>query len=263
MNWGNVKAILLGEFYFAKNSLEVALDVFVFSLVNVILIGFAVQYIAGSQTNAAEVESVLIGVIFWEAIRITQYSTSTSTMWNVWSRNLSNIFIAPVRVSEYLVAHIISAIIRATIVMTCCLLIARYLFDISILGLGLGVVIFAYINMVIFAIAIGIVLIGLVFKYGVRIQAFTWGAIYIIQPLCGVFFPVNILPSFLHALAQYIPISHIFAWLRALHTGVAFQGSKVTIAFIFNILSLLAGCYIFSRLLQSSKRSGQLVRNEL
>jgi ABC-2 type transport system permease protein len=263
MKWGNVKAVLLQEYYFASNSLEIALDVFVFSIINVILIGFAVNYLAGVNSHAEVAQSVLIGIIFWEVIRITQYSISVSTMWNVWSRNLSNMFIAPLKTSEYLLAHIISAVLKATMIFVFSLLVARYIFHVNILALGLPVVLFSFFNMVIFAVAIALILIGLVFKYGVKIQAFTWGSIYIVQPLCGVFFPVSVLPSFLQTVARFIPISYVFEWLRALHTGAAFSRSSVAAAFMCNILFVLIGCYVFSRLLNSSKRSGQLVRNEL
>ncbi|HUP26512.1 MAG TPA: ABC transporter permease, partial [Candidatus Limnocylindrales bacterium] len=191
------------------------------------------------------------------------YSTSVSSMWNVWSHNLSNMFIAPLRVTEYLLAHIISATLKSLFILVCAVILVRFVFDLNILGLGILPVLFSYFNMVIFGTAIGLILIGLVFQYGTRIQALTWAVIYFIQPLCAVFFPVSILPAFIQPLAYIFPVTYFFEWLRAIHAGGSYSLQKVLFAFIFNLIYLLACSFIFSRQLVAAKNSGQIVRNDL
>lgn len=262
MKLRNIRAILLQEFYVTKGSFEVIFDVFVFSLASIVVYGFISRYLA-SGSNVEIGQNLLIAVIFWEVVRITQYSTSLSSMWNVWSHNLSNMFIAPIKTSEYITAHIISATSKAALVMILALLLSPVVFHLNILSLGLFPIIFSFINMVIFAIAIGLVLIGLVFQYGTKIQALTWGLIFMIQPFCAVFFPVNILPTFMQVIAHCFPITYFFEWLRALHTGSHYGINTVLAAFLFNVVCLAAGCLIFTYQIAASKRSGQLARNDL
>lgn len=258
----NIAAILLQEFYMVKESLEILVDVFVFSLINIVLFGFIANYL-GQESGKIQAESLLIAVIFWEVIRITQYSTSTSSMWNVWSHNLSNIFIAPIRIAEYILAHIISASLKSIFVFASSIAIAQFLFHLNILSLGLFPILFSYFNMVIFATSLGLILVGAVFQFGKRIQALTWGIIYVIQPLCAVFFPVNVLPPLLQHLAYFFPVTYFFEWLRAIHSGTQYSSSRILAAFCFNVLYLVLSCYIFSRQLSAAKRSGQIVRNDL
>lgn len=259
----NVWAVLLQDFYLTKGSMEVIFDVFIFTSLNIILFGFISKYLSHGSENNFESQSLLIAVIFWEVIRITQYSASVSSMWNVWSHNLSNMFIAPIRVAEYLLAHIITAVLKSLFILVNSCIIARYLFGINILKLGLFPILFSYVNMVIFATAIGLVLIGLVFQYGTRIQVLTWATIYVIEPLCAVFFPVNVLPGFIQPLAYLFPVTYFFEWLRAIQGGVGYSVSKIVIACMFNLIYLICGGVIFSRQLAAAKRSGQIVRNDL
>jgi ABC-2 type transport system permease protein len=117
--------------------------------------------------------------------------------------------------------------------------------------------------MVIFAIAVGLILVGLVFQYGTKIQALTWGTIFMIQPFCAVFFPVSVFPAFFQVIAYSFPVTYFFEWLRALHEGTYYSPAKVLGATVFNLVYLAVAAWIFSRQLASAKRTGQLVRNDL
>jgi ABC-2 type transport system permease protein len=266
LKWSAIKAVLRQEVYVTKASWEVIFDIFIFTLANIVLFGFIANYLvqgSDSLSSQLQVQSLVVAVVFWEALRINQYSASVSSMWNIWSHNLSNMFIAPIRVTEYLIAHVIAATIKSAFVLVCAIALVAYLFHISILSLGVGPILFGYLNMVIFGTAVGLVLIGLVFRYGTKIQALTWGTIFMIQPFCAVYFPVNVLPGFLQPICYLFPATYFFEWLRALYEKTAYSDAKLLLAFIFNLAYLVAACWIFTRLLANAKRSGQLVRNDL
>lgn len=262
MNWAAIRAVLRQEVYVTRASWEVIFDIFVFTLANIVLFGFIATYLAAGN-QAAPAQSLLITVIFWEVLRINQYSTSVSSLWNVWSHNLSNMFIAPIKVLEYLMAHIIAATIKSAFVLVCSIGLAYYFFHLNLLDLGWWPVLFSYLNMVIFGTAVGLVLIGLVFQYGTKVQALTWGTIFMLQPLCAVFFPVSVLPAVLQPIAYAFPVTYFFEWLRALHEHVAYSSGRLLMAFAFNLVWLGLAGFIFSRQLAAAKRSGQLVRNDL
>lgn len=265
MRWSAIRAVLRQEVYVTRASWEVIFDIFVFTLANVVLFGFIANYLArGSSDNSKlQIESLVIAVVFWEVLRINQYSTSVSSMWNVWSHNLSNMFIAPIKVTEYLTAHIIAATVKSVFILVTSAVIVRYLFHINLLDLGLLPIVFTYLNMVIFATAVGLILIGLVFQFGTRVQALTWGTIFMIQPFCAVYFPVSVLPAFLQPIAYIFPATYFFEWLRALHEKMAFSTGRLMFAFVFNLMYFAVACWIFSRQLAAAKRTGQLVRNDL
>lgn len=266
MRWSAIRAVLRQEVYVTLASWEVIFDTVIFTLANVLLFGFIAHYLAIDSSGGAQtlqIESLVIAVVFWEVLRIAQYSTSVSSMWNVWSHNLCNMFIAPIKVMEYLLAHVLAATIKSTIILVSSAILVAVVFNINVLDLGLGIILFGYLNMIVFGTAVGLILVGLVFQFGTKVQALTWGTIFMIQPLCAVFFPVSVLPAFLQPIAYAFPATYFFEWLRATYEGVAYSSGQVLAAFAFNLFYLAAACWIFSRQLAAAKRSGQLVRNDL
>src|SRR4030042_6180510 len=104
MSISRIKAILLQELYITKRSLEVILDLFFFSVMTIVVFGFVSIFLT-HQLTGAPAHYLILGLILWEIIRVNQYSISVGAMWNVWSRNLTNMFISPLSVGDYFVAH--------------------------------------------------------------------------------------------------------------------------------------------------------------
>ena len=99
-----ILALVTQEWYITRHSLEVVSDLFVINVVSLTVFGFFGVYVAHlGSVEAAYV--ILLGFILWECFQVSQYTVSVTTMWNVWSRNLTNIFVTPVSISEYLIAQ--------------------------------------------------------------------------------------------------------------------------------------------------------------
>jgi ABC-2 type transport system permease protein len=109
-------AVMQQEYFITKRSLEVIFDLFIFSSITVVVFGFVAKYLAGSQNTTGAVY-LIIGLVLWEIVRVGQYSVTVSVLWNVWSRNLSNMFVSPLSTAEYLAALMISSIIKCAVVL--------------------------------------------------------------------------------------------------------------------------------------------------
>src|SRR5262249_52241198 len=204
MSLDRIKAILLQEYYITKRSLEVVMDLFFFSLMSIIVFGYVSVFLAGSL-NSTVAHYLLLGMILWEIIRITQYSMSVGSLWNIWSRNLSNMFITPLSLREYMLAHMLSGVLKSLFIFMVIAWIARAIFQFNIFRIGGVNLLLFFVNLTIFSWSTGIVILGFIFRYGTRIQALAWGLIYIFQPLTAAFFPLRILPPSLQATAYGLP----------------------------------------------------------
>src|SRR3989339_582174 len=92
MSWKRIKAIMLHEFFITKRSLEVINDIIIFPLLSIIIFGFLTNYLSGT-TGLIISKQVLIGMILWQVINMTEYSIAVGCLWGVWARNLTSIFI--------------------------------------------------------------------------------------------------------------------------------------------------------------------------
>lgn len=253
--------MLWQELFVLRRSGEVFADIFVFPFANILVLGFVSLYIAGENVQIGQL--VLLGTLLWQVIWIVQYSVTLGSLWNIWSRNLTNIFISPVTLGEYITAHVISGMIKAACVLGLAGVLSLYAFDFNLLDIGLTTLILAFINFSIFAFALGIVLLGLIFRFGVRIQAAAWATVGFFQPLAAALYPLDVMPLALQYFAQLFPATHVFEAARFafLHDG-AVAWPLFSLATGMNLFYCLFCTRLFHYLYARSLDTGQFARNE-
>ena len=114
----------------------------------------------------------------------------------------------------------------------------------------------------IFGWTAGLIILGIVFTFGKRLQALTWGLIWIFQPLTAVFFPVTVLPPALQWLAYALPPTYTFEAARAALTSTVVNWQYAAIGFAENLVYFFLALWFFYFMWRRSKNSGQFARNE-
>lgn len=261
MSFNRIKAVLYQEFFVTLRAVEVIMDIMFFPLMTVILFGFLSLYLSGTA-NPLVGKSVLMGMLLWEVVIVTQYSVSVGSLWNIWSRNLSNMFISPLNIREYIFAHMLSGSLKALFVFLSTSAVSILVFHYNIFELGAANLILFYINLVLFAFSIGIAILGLIFCFGTRIQAFAWGLIPMFQPLTAAMYPVSVLPAPLKEIAYIFPPTYIFEAARASLKSGGIHWSLIGTAFAINIVYVVLGLLFFRLMFKKSRESGQFARNE-
>lgn len=261
MSLNRIKAIMLQELFIVRHSYEVINDIIIYPLWSIIIFGFLTIYLAG-VTGSVVASYVLIGTVLWQVISITQYSIAVGCLWEVWSRNLTNIFITPISNKEYLIAYSISGALKSLLVVILGSLLSYYVFDFNILSLGIVNLLFHYINLTIFAFGFGVIILGLVFRFGTRIQAFAWGLITFFQPLMAVIYPVSILPAPLQKLAYIFPPTYVFEAARVNVADQSIQWSSIIMAFVLNMVFVTLSVIFFDLMFAKSRKIGQFARLE-
>lgn len=261
MSWKRIKAIMIHEFFITKRSLEVINDIILYPLLSIIIFGFLTIYLSGA-TGLIIGKQVLIGMILWQVISMTQYSIAVGCLWDVWARNLTNIFISPISNLEFLLAYTITGSLKSLMVIILGGIISFYFFGTNLLDLGFINLIIYFINLAIFGFGFAIMVLGLIFRFGTRVQALSWGLIAILQPLMAVIYPVSILPKPLQIIAYLLPPTYIFEAARANIIDKGVQWSNIGIAFLLNFIFIFLAVSFFNFMFSQSKRTGNFARLE-
>ena len=261
MSSERIRAILLQELYITKRSLEVIMDLFFMSLMTVIVFGFVSRFLVAAL-SATTGSYLILGMLLWEIIRVNQYSLSVGSLWNIWARNLSNMFIAPLSLREYLVAHILSGLIKTLLIFAMISAIAAHGFHFNIFSLGLLNLVLFFANLTLFAWSVGLVLLGVIFLFGTRIQALAWGLIFLFQPLTAAFFPVGVLPPLLRQVAYALPPTFVFEAARRALSNPDVNWPYAALAGAENLVYLGLAVQVFTLMFARSRKIGQFARNE-
>lgn len=240
-------------------SMPRVLEMFFWPVMDLVVWGLVTQYLESGPFKVPGFIKFFIGaMIFWDILYRAQQGVTLSFLEDVWSRNLLNIFVAPIRLSEFVVATYLVGLVR--ILITVAVLIAMaLLYDFNLFVLGWTLVpLFA--NLLLMGWAMGMITTGLITRWGQAAEALAWGIPFLVQPFCAVFYPLETLPIWLRPVALAIPATHVFEGMRAVLAGHGLALSSLAIAFGLNALYLALAGMFFSHMFNKAREKGLLAK---
>jgi len=261
VSFERIRAVLLQELYITARAVEVMVDLPFWSLMTVIVFGFVTRFLA-TVMNPTVAQYLYLGTLLWEIIRITQYSLSLGALWNVWSRNFSNMFITPLSMGEYVVAQMVSAAVKAVLMFGVITLIAAVVFGFNLFDMGFGNLALGFMNLLWFAYSVGLFILGIIFRLGTRIQALAWGLVLIFQPLTAAYYPLSVMPPALQTVARAFPPTYVFEAARAGLSAPDVNWAYAGVASLENVAYFGLSLWFFQYMYRRSRQTGQFARNE-
>ena len=111
MKFYRINALLLRYLYIYPRSVPRILHIFISPLVDILIWGFLTLFLREARPNFPI--SIFLGaLIFWDFILRAQQAVTISFMEEIWERNLFNIFVTPIKLSEFLVATFLLGVVR-------------------------------------------------------------------------------------------------------------------------------------------------------
>ncbi len=254
-----IAALALRNLYLLRRSWPRVLELMYWPTVQMILWGFITLFLATNSSWVAQASGVLISaVLLWDVLFRGQLGISLIFMEEMWSRNLGQLFVSPLRPIELIAALFVMSTIRTVIGVGGAALIAIALFRYSVFDLGLPLIAF-FVNLIVMGWAIGLLVSGIVLRYGLGAESLAWIAVFALQPLSGVYYPIEILPSWLQYVAWLLPSSYVFEGMRAVLIDHTFRADLLLAALALNVIYLTGGILAFLRFFRAARIGGQLV----
>ncbi len=117
-------------------------------------------------------------------------------------------------------------------------------------------------NLALFALTMGIVITGLIFRYTTKFQAMAWSFAGILMPLSCVFYPLSSLPSFLRPMASVLPTTHSFEGMREAIARGDFSTLHFKWGLELNMIYFIFAIVFFRLMFESARSRGLLVKME-
>jgi ABC-2 type transport system permease protein len=229
-------------------------------LLQMLMWGFLQTHLAASTSLYANAAGLLIGsVLLWDIMARGQMGFSLSFLEEMWSRNLGNILMSPLRPNEFIVALVTISLIRLTIGLLPVVLLANLFFGFNLFGLGLPLAAF-FATLVIFGWTIGLAANGIVLRYGLGAESFAWIIVFFFLPLCCVYYPLSTLPEWLQPISAALPPTQAFEGLRALLIEQTFEPQLMLKALALNVVYFIAAYLLFRYFLWQARIKGSLMQ---
>ncbi len=255
-----VGAMVRRYWYLLRSSWPRILDLIYWPTVQMLMWGFLQLYVSQNAGFFARAAGVFIGaVLLWDILFRGQLGFSISFLEEMWSRNLANIMMSPLRPVEFIAALMIMSVVRLSIGMVPVSLLAIAFFGFNLWGLGFALAAF-FVNLILTSWAIGVFVAGLLLRNGMGAESLAWTIMFLFLPLTCVYYPVAVLPHWLQLIAWCLPPTYVFEGMRALVIQHVFRADLMLEAFGLNVVLFAAASFAFLKLLASARVQGSLLQ---
>ena len=255
-----IAAMMLRYWYLLRSSWPRLLDLVYWPTVQMVTWGFLQYYIANNAGFFARAGGTFIGaVLLWDILFRGQLGFSISFLEEMWSRNIGNLMMSPLRPGEFIIALMVMSVVRLSIGAVPVTFLAIAFFGFNLYGLGLALVAFFF-NLMLTSWAIGIFVSGLILRNGMGAENLAWSIMFLFMPLTCVYYPVTTLPVWLQPVAWALPPTYVFEGMRTLLIDKVFRLDLMLDALALNAVLFAAGVFGFLKLLESARRHGSLMQ---
>ena len=222
MNWNKIYALSLRHIYLIKGSFPRILDLIYWPTIQIFLWGFISKFFTLTSSYYSNTLGVILSAaILYDFLFRSSISYNMMFLEEIWSRNFTNLFIAPIKISEIIVALTLTAIFRTLIGLVPAALLAIPFFGVSIFNIGVPLI-FLLISLYIFGVTLGLLVTAGLLRFGPSFENIAWASLFFLAPLGCIYYPIEILPNFLQVIAKVLPLVYIFEELRNILINILF-----------------------------------------
>ncbi len=255
-----VAAMVLRYLYLIQGSWPRVLDLWYWPTLQMVMWGFITSFLHENSSFFAQAFGVLLGaVMLWDVMFRGQMGFALSFLEEIWSRNLGHLLVSPLRPREFIYALLTMSVLRTVFGIFPATLLAIWFFGFNVYSLGLMLVAF-FICLIMAGWSMGLLVSGLVLRYGMGAESLAWALIFGLAPLCAVYYPVAILPGWVQILSWSLPPSYVFEGMRAIMIDHKIRLDLLFMALALNAVYLGAASWWFLSCLKSARRTGKLLQ---
>ena len=252
--------MVLRHSYLLRSSWPRLLELAYWPTFQLLLWGFITTFFLQHSSWIAQAAGVLISaVLLWDVLFRANLGLALTFLEEMWARNLGQLFISPLRPSELIVSLMFISLIRTLISVTPAAFLALPLFDVWVFDLGLGLAAFFF-NLMVMGCAIGLLVSGLLLRLGLGAESLCWLGIFLIAPITGIYYPVEVLPDWLEPIAWTLPSTYVFEGMRSILFDQVFRWDLLAGAVGLNLLYLLVCSGVFLWMFRVARYQGKLLQ---
>ena len=245
--------------YLLKGSWPRIVELAYWPTMQIVLWGFLSEYLVHHSTYLAQAPGVLLAaVLLWDVMFRGQLGVSVVFFEELYSRNLGHLFASPLRAYELAGALFVISLLRTLIGSGMAAMFAFWFYHFPVWQMGFVLVAF-FMNLLVMGWSIGLVVAGLVLRYGLGAENLAWAAIFAIAPVSGIYYPISVLPHWLQIVAHALPAAYVFSALRALFFHHVIEFRLLWDAVALNVVYLALGLVLFLRAFHNARMHGRLL----
>ena len=252
-----LSAFFLRSWRMSRRNVFTLFEIVFWPIVNLLSVGLLITFL---RAEPGTVVFVLVGTFALSTVQVCQLDVAYAALFDMWSRSIKHQLVAPIRPWHLVLGSWLMGLVRGTAVFTLQAAVAHWVFGVSVLAHGVTPAVALLVGLLLSAAAVGLLVCTLLMLFGLRAEMSAWSGVSLVLLLCGVYYPVSILPRPLQLVAAGVPLTHFLEAFRAnlgyapVFTTPLLRGYGLAVVYV-------AGGYaLFAWAIQRARRTGMLLR---
>ena len=259
MKFHRMYALFLRHIYLIKGSFPRILDLIYWPTIQIVLWGFVSKFFTlHSDFYNNTVGIILSAAILYDFLFRSSISFNMLFLEEIWSRNFTNLFVAPLKISEIITGLTATALLRTLIGIVPAIFLATPFFGVSIFSLGPSLILL-FLSLYLFGITLGLLVTSGLLRYGPAFENIAWSSLFLLAPLGCVYYPLSILPDWLQVVAKSLPLVYIFEEVRSILLNNVVNYSNIVSALTLNLIYFTSAVVIFYLSFSGARKKGTLI----
>jgi ABC-2 type transport system permease protein len=252
-----VSAFFLKSWLMTRRNVMTIFEVVFWPTVGLVSVGLMTAFLGLAPGTTV---FVLVGTVAFSVVQVCQIDVAYAVLLDMWGKSVKHQFLAPVRPWHIVLGAWLMGICRALAVFGLMSAVGAWLFGVSFLAPGLVGTGTFLLGLVLCAAGIGLLVGALLLLFGVHAEVTAWSGVSLILLLCGIYYPVSLLPAPLGAVAAVIPLTHFLEGYRGYYGFEPVFRYPVLWGFLLALAYLGLGYAVFGWAVERARRTGMLLR---
>jgi len=252
-----VSAFFLRSWRMTYRNAFTIFEIVFWPIVNLLSVGLLTTFL---QAEPGTVVFVLVGTFALSTVQVCQLDVAYAALFDMWSRSIKHQLVAPIRPWHLLLGSWLMGLMRGTLVFMLQAAVSHWMFGVNVLAHGVAPALALLAGLLLSAGGIGLLVCTLLMLFGLRAEVSAWSGVSLIMLLCGVYYPVSVLPAPLQAVAAAVPLTHFLEAFRAqLGYAPVFKEPLVR-GYVLAAVYVAGGYALFAWAIQRARRTGMLLK---
>ena len=251
---GRFAASFYKSWIMAKRNFFTIFEVIFWPFIGLMSIGLMATFFSMDENM---ISFILIGAIALSIIQVCQIDIAYVMLFDMWSKSIKHTFISPVRGYHLIIGSLVFGILRSITVFIILIVISFYSFGFNFLIAGVTPVLIFLSGLFLTSASIGILVCISILMFGQRAEVAAWTITGIMMFICGIYYPVSVLPEAVQMIARAIPLTYFLEYMRSFY---GFGEGDISIGFALAIFYFAVGLIALDRAIIKARCSGILLR---
>lgn len=250
-----ILAFTYRNYIFAKRNIYAFIELLFWPAVGVVSIGLMSVFLSLTPELKA---FLLTGAIISGILQVAQLDVAYGFLFDVWSKSLRQTFVTPVTQFHYIIGSWLFGIIRGIIVFFLLGFFAMWAFNFNLPDLK--IVIISITGILLSSLVVGMSVLFFILFFGQRIMEIVWMISTLIMLICGIYYPVNMLPKFIQIIAGFIPVTYFLEYFRTGYGFIPVFKNILLKGFGLSIIYILLLFFLLNIAFKRAKKTGMIIK---